>query len=159
MELPANSDSISIDGVYHRYSYMENGISPRLIPGKSKNLVITDSHEHDEKGKITESAEIRINMFDKRMKKLEKLEEELLEPEFFGNKDCDILIIGWGSTYGPIKEAVKVLNDKNNNKYGALIFGDIYPLPTKLLREQASIAKTIINVEQNRYRTISRINT
>jgi len=149
LELPASSDSLEIDGIYQRYSFTEDGISPRLIPGKSKNLVITDSHEHDEKGKITESADIRIKMFDKRMKKLEKLEEELLEPDFLGNENCDTLIIGWGSTYGPIKEAVKVLNESNKNKYGALVFGDIFPLPKKLLKEKASIAKTIINVEQN----------
>ena len=34
-------------------------------------------------------------------------------------------------------------------KYGALVFGDIWPLPTKLLAQKAARVKNIINVEQN----------
>lgn len=136
-------------GEYLRYRLTEDGISPRLIPGKTKNLVSADSDEHDERGWITESAEMRIKMMDKRMKKLKRLEEELLEPEFFGAEDFETLLIGWGSTYGPIAEAVKTLNEKQTGTYAALIFGDIYPLPEKRLREKAAAAQRIINVEQN----------
>jgi 2-oxoglutarate ferredoxin oxidoreductase subunit alpha len=120
-----------------------------LIPGKSRNIVSADSDEHDEFGRITESAEIRIKMVDKRMKKLENLKLELQEPEFIGPESFEILLIGWGSTYGSICEAVKILNENDNNKYAALIFGDIYPLPKKLLKEKVSSAKQIINIEQN----------
>jgi len=134
---------------YLRYRFVEDGISPRLLPGKSKNLVGIDSDEHDERGWITESAKMRTQMVDKRMKKLEKLEEELQEPEFLGQINFDTLLVGWGSTYGPISEAIKTLNENENMKYGALVFGDIYPLPSKLLEEKAAHAKNIINVEQN----------
>ena len=88
----------------------ENGISPRLVPGKTKHLVAIDSDEHDEGGKITESADVRNAMVNKRMKKLEKLKEELLEPDFIGDDTFDTLLAGWGSTYGSIKEAVERLN-------------------------------------------------
>ncbi|MHB1483479.1 MAG: 2-oxoacid:acceptor oxidoreductase subunit alpha [Saccharofermentanales bacterium] len=136
-------------GVYLRYRYTDDGISPRKIPGKSNDLVIVDSDEHDERGWITESAEVRRNMVDKRMRKLEKLRQELIEPEFLGNEPFDTLIVGWGSTYGPISEAVKSLNARDGQRYAALVFGDISPLPTKLLIEKAGQAKQIINVEQN----------
>lgn len=136
-------------GEYLRYRFTEDGISPRLIPGKTNNFVAADSDEHDERGKITESAQMRINMMDKRMKKLEKLQEELQEPELLGSPTCDTLLIGWGSTYGPIAEAVKLLNIDGKEKYGALIFGDVYPLPRKVLVEKAAMATHIINVEQN----------
>ena len=138
-----------IQGEYLRYAYTEDGITPRLIPGKSKHLVAADSDEHDERGQITESAETRIKMVDKRFKKLEKLEKELEEPIFVGKEDCDTLLLGWGSTYGPIQEAVEELNKSSDKKYGALIFGDIYPLPRKRLEEKSGKAKEIINVEQN----------
>lgn len=144
---PSNDDYK--EGEYLRYRLTENGISPRLIPGKSRNFVSVDSDEHDERGFITESADVRNQMMDKRMKKLELLREELLEPEFFGEEDCETLLIGWGSTYGPIAEAVSTLNEIEPGKYGALSFGDVYPLPTKLLKEKASKAKHIINIEQN----------
>lgn len=147
MEILANEEDIS--GEYLRYQYTEDGISPRLIPGKTKHLVAADSNEHNQRGWITESATTRIQMVDKRMKKLEKLEEELQEPIFLGNEDCQTLFVGWGSTYGPIIEAIETLNNTETNKYGALVFGDIYPLPRKKLEEISTTAKRIINIEQN----------
>lgn len=147
VEKPSNTEDIS--GEYLRYRYTEDGISPRLIPGKTKHLVAIDSDEHNERGWITESAKTRTQMVDKRMKKLEKLEEELQEPIFVGEKDCQTLFVGWGSTYGPITEAIESLNNTDKNKYGALIFGDIYPLPRKKLEEVSNTAKHIINIEQN----------
>ncbi|NLJ96317.1 MAG: 2-oxoacid:acceptor oxidoreductase subunit alpha [Clostridiales bacterium] len=143
------TDESDIEGEYLRYRYTEDGISPRLIPGRTKHLVTADSDEHTERGWITESAETRIKMVDKRMKKLEKLYEELQEPEYIGADECEILLLGWGSTYGPIIEAVDKLNEREGSKYGALIFGDIYPLPRKRLEEMSKRASCIINVEQN----------
>ena len=137
------------DGEYLRYRYSENGVSPRLIPGKTKHLVAIDSDEHDERGWITESAEVRTRMMDKRMKKLEGIRRELLEPEIIGADGFDTLLLGWGSTWGPIAEAIALLNDDGKGRYAALVFGDVYPLPQKLLLEKAPKAKRIINVEQN----------
>ncbi len=138
-----------VTGEYLRYKITDDGISPMLIPGKTKHFVSIDSDEHDERGWITESSEVRNNMMDKRMRKLDKLKLELQEPEFLGSETCDTLFVGWGSTYGPIAEAVKLLNNAQHGKYGALIFGDVYPLPRKLLEEKASSVKQIINIEQN----------
>ena len=137
------------EGEYLRYRYTENGISPRLIPGKTKHLVAIDSDEHDERGWITESAEVRTRMMDKRMKKLDGIRQELLEPDFIGADGFDTLLLGWGSTWGPITEAIALLNQAGKARYAALVFGDIYPLPQKLLLEKAAKAKRIINVEQN----------
>jgi len=137
------------DGEYLRYRYTESGISPRLIPGKTKHLVAIDSDEHDERGWITESAEVRTRMMDKRMKKLEGILQELLEPEFIGTDGFDTLLLGWGSTWGPIMEAIALLNKDDKGRYAALVFGDVYPLPQKLLLEKAPKAKRVLNVEQN----------
>lgn len=133
---------------YKSYEYTENGISTRLIPGKTEHLVRADSDEHDEYGLITESAEVRNRMMDKRMKKLKSLERELLEPEFIGNEQCEILLVCFGSTTGAVKEAVSILN-REEGRYGALAFGDIYPLPTSKLKRCAAKAYKVISVEQN----------
>jgi 2-oxoglutarate ferredoxin oxidoreductase subunit alpha len=134
---------------YLRYRLTEDGISPRLIPGKSRDFVTADSDEHDERGRITESAEMRIKMVDKRMRKLEKLKNELLEPEFLGSPSFDTLLVGWGSTYGSIAEAVGLLNEKSEGLYAALVFGDLFPFPSARLIENAVRARQIINIEQN----------
>ena len=135
---------------YKRYQITPSGISPRLIPGQNPGVtVLVDSDEHDESGHITESADVRNQMVAKRMRKLELLKEELQEPLFIGEEDSDVLILAWGSTWGPVNEAINKLNEDKVKKYGALVFGDIWPLPTKLLVEKAKKSKTIINVEQN----------
>jgi 2-oxoglutarate ferredoxin oxidoreductase subunit alpha len=135
---------------YNRYEVTESGISPRITPGRIPGkTVLVDSDEHDETGHITESADVRVRMNDKRLRKMESLKEDLLEPEYIGEEDVDTLLIGWGSLYSPIKEAVKLLNIEGNEKYGALVFGDIWPLPDKLIRVKALKVKKLINIEQN----------
>lgn len=60
-----------------RYKYTEDGVSPRIIPGKIENqVVLVDSDEHDEYGNITESVEVRIKMVDKRAKSLKILKKK-----------------------------------------------------------------------------------
>ncbi len=106
---------------YKRYELTETGISPRIIPGGiSHNSVMMDSDEHDEYGHITESASVRVQMNDKRLGKMELLKKELIEPEFIGQDDFDTLLVGFGSLYSPIKEAVKLLNAAGKTKYSAL---------------------------------------
>jgi len=137
------------DEEYKRYKFTEDGISPRILPGKVPGqVVLVDSDEHDEWGHITESAEIRTKMVDKRLKKFELLKEEVQEPWFVGSNDPENLIVCWGSTYGPVREAVEKLNQEGYS-VGALIFGDIWPFPTGKLLELGKKAKRIIDVEQN----------
>lgn len=136
-------------GEYHRYQYTEDGISPRIIPGKIPGrTVLVDSDEHNEKGNITESAETRIKMMDKRMNKMKALEKEVEEPWFIGKGEPEVLLVGWGSTYGTLRETVEILQQEGYS-IGALSFGDVYPLPKKTLEEKAQGATKLINVEQN----------
>jgi len=138
------------DKLYNRYEVTESGVSPRITPGRIPGkTILVDSDEHDETGHITESGSVRVIMNDKRLRKMEFLKEDLLEPEYIGQDDIDTLLVGWGSIYGPIKEAVKLLNAQGTEKYGALVFGDVWPLPDKLIKEKSIKVKKIINVEQN----------
>ena len=146
-KLTQTTHATEAEGEYLRYRITEDGISPRLVPGTTSHLVAADSDEHDERGWITESAEVRNAMVEKRMRKLEGLCQELLEPEFLGDENCTTLLLAWGSVYGPVKEAIKTLN-QNGGGYGALVFGDIYPLPQENLKKYSE-GRTLINVEQN----------
>ncbi len=134
---------------YKRYKYTEDGVSPRIIPGKIENQVIlVDSDEHDEYGNITESAEVRTKMVDKRAIKFENLKKEVKEPWSIGEEEPEHLIVAWGSLYGAVKEAVETLNLEGVS-IGALVFGDIWPLPTEKLGEMYKKARNLIAVEQN----------
>jgi 2-oxoglutarate ferredoxin oxidoreductase subunit alpha len=133
---------------YQRYKLTEDGISPRLVPGRcGTQVVLADSDEHTEDGHITEAADVGIAMKKKRMQRLEHLRKEVQEPWVFGQTNPEILLLAWGSTAGPVREAIELLEE--DYSIGALIFGDIFPLPTKLLADLQPNVKMLINVEQN----------
>lgn len=142
-------ENIPAKGEYARYRYTDSGISPRLFPGNPKGFASADSDEHDQFGHIIEDAQTRVKMMDKRMGKLELMKKELQEPEHLGAKDPDVLLLGWGSLSGPVREAISLLNQGEEKRYAALVFGDVWPLPQGLLTRLAGKAKTLINVEQN----------
>lgn len=133
---------------YQRYKLTDDGISPRLVPGRcGTQVVLADSDEHTEDGHITEAADVRVAMTKKRLKRMEQLRNEVQEPWVFGRTDPEILLLTWGSSAGPVREAIERLEEEYS--IGALIFGDIYPLPTKLLMEMKPNATMLIDVEQN----------
>ena len=145
----SGKDDIDEGERYKRYKYTEDGVSPRIIPGKIENqVVLVDSDEHDEYGNITESSEVRIKMVDKRAKKFENLKKEVQEPWLIGEEEPEHLIVAWGSLYGAVKEAVETLNSEGVS-IGALVFGDIWPLPTEKLERMYKKSKNLIAVEQN----------
>lgn len=97
------------DASYDRYTLNDTGISPRGIPGLGDGIIVSTSDEHDERGQITESYQVRNKMVEKRKKKIELSISEALQPKVFGQGD--IVLIGWGSTKGAIMEAINELND------------------------------------------------
>ncbi len=136
---------IKTDEDYKRYKLNKTGISPRGIPGYGKGLVRVDSDEHDEMGRLTEDLDLRVKMSDKRLKKLELIKKDIIEPTFEGNKNYETLVIGWGSTYNVIKEA---LAEIDNKKIGYLHFTQVYPISDKI-KPYLEKAKNIIIIENN----------
>ncbi len=130
---------------YKRYLMTENGISPRGIPGYGEGLVSVDSDEHDEEGHITEDLDLRTKMVDKRLKKLELIKEETIPPELIGNESYQTLIIGWGSTYHTIKEALDILGRED---VSFLHFKQVYPLHPNT-SDYFKKARKVIIVENN----------
>jgi 2-oxoglutarate/2-oxoacid ferredoxin oxidoreductase subunit alpha len=134
---------------YKRYRLTESGISPRVIPGQFKGeVVLVDSDEHDENGNIIEDAETRRLMVEKRALKQKALAEEMDEPVLYGDPHPELLLIGWGSTYGVLREVVDALS-ASGRETALLHFSDIWPLPQKKLKELLTEAKTSCCVENN----------
>ena len=133
------------DKDYKRYKNTEDGISPRGIPMQGDGFVRFDSHEHDEGGFITEDPDIRTKMVDKRLKKPESYSKESIDAEIIGSKNYKTLIVGWGSTYGVIKEAIEKLD---NDDLAFAYFKQVYPLPNNT-EELLSKAKKLIIIENN----------
>ena len=58
----------------------------------------------------------------------------------------DLLVVGWGSTRGPIAEAVHTCQDQGY-KVGGMCFRIVHPLPL-MLKEIFSRFKKVVTVEQ-----------
>lgn len=136
---------------YKRHAFRDNGISPLAVPGDSEYLVVTDSDEHDEEGHIVEDAATRIKMVNKRLfKKMPLIRREIEPPLMYGHPKPDVIIVGWGSTYGVMKEAVEILSAEYN--IAMMHFSEIYPFPSADKFDYLSKlieAKTTICVENN----------
>ena len=95
--------------VYKRYEFTPDGISPRAVPGTPGGEGQTTGNEHDEWGHVSVNRENRRKMMAKRMGRLELARPDLPPPRFFGDEKARIGLIGFGSTYGPIREAQRLL--------------------------------------------------
>ncbi|HEY2328488.1 MAG TPA: 2-oxoacid:acceptor oxidoreductase subunit alpha [Verrucomicrobiae bacterium] len=87
----------------------KDGITHHVAPGTrimSGKYPIATGLEHDELGHPTGSPKVHQLMTDKRRKKLQALAATLPTPKIYGPSEGNVLLVGWGSTQGPIKEAV-----------------------------------------------------
>jgi 2-oxoglutarate ferredoxin oxidoreductase subunit alpha len=113
---------------YKRHAFTETGVSPFGVPGDSVSLVVTDSDEHDEEGHITEDAQLRRMMVEKRLfRKLPHITGEIAPPLQYGHARPEVVLIGWGSTYGVLREIVDTLSP--GLPIAMLHFSEIYPFP------------------------------
>lgn len=136
---------------YRRFAVTASGVSPLAVPGSSTNLVVADSDEHDEEGHITEDAAVRTEMVRKRLlKKLPPIREEIDPPLLYGSEHPETVIIGWGSTYGVLKEAIEQLSARHS--IALMHFSQIYPFPGTGRFDYLDVltrARTTICVENN----------
>jgi 2-oxoglutarate ferredoxin oxidoreductase subunit alpha len=116
----------------------------RILDGKYPLLA---GLEHDEMGHPTGSPQLHMAMTAKRRNKLRKLAEEIPVPEVYGDQEGDTLLVGWGSTYGPIHDAVKMAREQGE-KIAALHLRHIHPLPNGLEKIWPKF-KRIVTVEMN----------
>lgn len=130
---------------YERYVLTGSGVSPRGIPGWGAGMVVVDSDEHTEDGHLTERLDMRVLMMDKRLKKLDGMIADVLPPVLTGNKDAETMLVGWGSTFGAIAEA---LEKSGRTNIAHLHFRQVYPLPANV-KELFKNVKNIVVIENN----------
>lgn len=111
-----------------------NGVSYHIAPGtrvaNGKYPIVTGL-EHDEMGHPSGSPKMHMAMTAKRRKKIQALGAELPVPELYGAPEGEALLIGWGSTQGPIREAVDMARQKGRS-LSALHLRYLFPLPNGL---------------------------
>jgi 2-oxoglutarate ferredoxin oxidoreductase subunit alpha len=111
-----------------------DGITQHLPPGTriaSGKYPIVTGLEHDEMGHPTGSPKLHMQMMAKRRKKLQALGNALPTPKIYGPSEGNVLLVGWGSTQGPIKEAVDRARAAGDS-VSALHIKHLNPLPPGL---------------------------
>jgi 2-oxoglutarate ferredoxin oxidoreductase subunit alpha len=142
---------------YMRHKFTENGISPRAMPGIEGAIVRTNADEHNELGYTTEDPVLATKMADKRFRKLDALNKELENMEtvkFYGPEEADATILAWGSTKGPIREAMKLLS-KEGLKVNYLQIVYLTPFPAAKVQKILQSAKKTIVIENNKTSQLS----
>jgi 2-oxoglutarate ferredoxin oxidoreductase subunit alpha len=127
-----------------------DGVTPRVAPGTpilSGRYPIAGGLEHDELGHPTGSPKLHMQMTAKRRKKLQSLAATLPTPKVYGPPEGNVLLVGWGSTRGPIQEAVDRARAAGDS-VSALHLKHLNPLPNGL-EDIFSGFNTIRVVEMN----------
>ncbi len=111
-----------------------DGITQHVAPGTkilSGKYPVATGLEHDELGHPTGSPKLHREMTAKRRNKLRKLAWEFPKLKTHGPDEGQILLVGWGSSQGPINEAVDRARGFGEAVSG-LTIKHINPLPNGL---------------------------
>ncbi len=142
----------AMNGGFKRYALTPSGVSPRVLPGTKGFAYVAATDDHDETGVIISdehtNAALRRKIQEKRMHKLEAVLAKLPAPQLEGPADADITLIGWGSCWGVIHEAVSLLTELGI-RANHLHIRYLYPFHSKEVREILQACRHTAAVECN----------
>ncbi len=145
------------DNDYKRFELTEDGISPRSRLGLKNGVFWNTGDESDEFGHITEDPVIRAKMMEKRLSRLNLILQEVPKEEQLVSYGVEkITIISWGSTKGPILDALKMLQ-KDDVAVGFIQIKMLHPFPKENLEELLEDTTTIVDIEANYVGQLSKI--
>ena len=134
---------------FHRFEDVEDGISPRTIPGVKNGMFLSTGLEHNVFGKPAEGVGDRVMEMEKRHRKFAGV-PEAITPFFVNHEDteCDLLLVGITSTGGAIDEACEAL-EAEGKKVNHLHLRLLSPFPAEALRPYIEGAKKVLIVEED----------
>src|SRR6266498_409215 len=111
-----------------------DGVTHHAAPGTriaSGRYPVVTGLEHDEMGHPTGRPDLHMKMSAKRRRKLQTLAATLPTPQVYGPPEGNVLLVGWGSNQGPIREAIDRARAAGDS-VSALHIRYINPLPNGL---------------------------
>ena len=136
---------------YRRFELTEDGVSLRAPLGSVRYTV--SSLEHNEEGVVTEDPAMREKMVLKRIRKMQTIEREIPDPDkavLHGDPDARITIVSWGTTKGPILDAMERLSSEGL-RLRFLQIKTFLPFPTNVVKGIIDSSDDVIAVENNAF--------
>jgi 2-oxoglutarate ferredoxin oxidoreductase subunit alpha len=135
-----------LEAGYERYTDTPNGVSPMAIPGMRGGTYQTNGLEHDDSGRPTSMFLLHEKMNEKRYRKLRPIRDKYRFVRRYGPEDADVGILCWGSSKGPVKEAVLRSNARGLS-VAAFVPQVLYPFPKNELEAFLARVKGFVVVE------------
>lgn len=142
-------DDETPEGEYERFLLTDDGISPRAIPGNPANMIYrTTGNEHDEIGKVDDTAENRRAQMEKRARKMKTILKSFPEPSIYGfdPAEADLTYFTWGTNKGVLLE---VMDRMSETRISIVHMTHMWPFPDQFIAEKIIQSKLPILVEQN----------
>jgi 2-oxoglutarate ferredoxin oxidoreductase subunit alpha len=115
---------------YERYRDTPSGVSPMSVPGMRDGMYQTNGLEHDEAGRPTSLYLAHEKMNAKRYRKLWPIRDRYHSFRRYGPAEADLGVVCWGSSKGPVQEAVLAANARGE-KVAAFVPQVLYPFPKR----------------------------
>lgn len=137
---------------YRRYLVTETGVSPMALPGTPGGSYTAEGLEHDETGAPAYGPETHEIMMEKRFRKMVYAARDIAAMPHsvwrYGDSNPEIGVLGWGSTSGPVREAIDRARAEGM-KVAALYPLFLSPLPEDEIRAFVAPLKAVIVPELN----------
>ena len=141
------------DNSYLRYKNTDSGISPRAVPGVLGHIHVSATDEHDEDGTIISdeftNPHKRRMMVEKRARKMTTVLDAITPPGLVGPESAEFTLVGFGSTWGVILEAIEKLANEDGMIGNQLHIKWIVPFHAEVVSRILHQVKTVIVVENN----------
>jgi 2-oxoglutarate ferredoxin oxidoreductase subunit alpha len=134
---------------YLRYRLEQpDGVSLRALPGVKGAQQIVNSYEHDEFGRAAEDSAMRTAQNRKRLAKHKYARTLVPPPVHYGPPDAELSIVCFGTTIGPVREAMGWLS-KDDITANALQIVTVWPFPTDEVEHYIDRSNATLVVEGN----------
>ncbi|MGZ5494377.1 MAG: 2-oxoacid:acceptor oxidoreductase subunit alpha [Thermoanaerobaculia bacterium] len=135
-----------VDDDYKRYRDTNDGVSPMTVPGTAGGMYQTNGLEHDESGRPSSMFVVHEKMNAKRHRKLNAIARKYQLFLTFGRDNPDLGILCWGSSAGPVREAVEALNT-GDLRVAAFVPRIIAPLPVEQIQAFVDSCERVLVIE------------
>jgi len=132
------------NGEFLPYQRDENLSRPWVLPGTPELMHrLGGLEKQDGSGNISYDPENHQHMVNTRQEKVDRVANHIPEQEVFGDEEGDVLLLGWGGTFGALRQATKELRAEGK-KAGHAHLRFLNPFPKNIEKVMRSYKRVVV---------------